>query len=401
MNRRTAWTLAGGCGLYQVLWVTVLPPVLTDLWRAGIFAGAGLRLVGLRDDVGESLAPRFDTAAGWLPHLLLLVLSVVSAYGVFRTAAGRLRTATVGAFGGAVLLAAGSAELLARALDTSQRRPGQPYTEWFVEVQLQGTTPSFALIGLWTGATTVLFWTELRILRRVTPLRKVFGGMEEEQEETAEAGTGTGPRRAGAGSVPTARAREQRDAVTAGLIPVVLLALAGGLLLRHNNVHTTSQPSVTFDPESALPYQPPPLADAWAGVLYPSLRMRPLPTENTGGWLATLAVCLVLLAVLALALRAVVRGAGRVGGRTVFLRCWYATVLAAAVAALVEGTLSQGPAPIPSAADLVGSLGQALADAVRFGTVCGWVTGAAVLGAVALRRSAERHVEKGESSDAG
>jgi hypothetical protein len=139
-------------------------------------------------------------------------------------------------------------------------------------------------------------------------------------------------------------------------------------------------------------------------VLYPALRMRPLPTENTGGWLATLAICLVLLAVLALALRAVVRRAGPAGTVRTFARCWYATLLAAAVAAFVEGALLQGPAPLPTAQDFIGAVGLALADAVRFGTVCGWVTGAAVLGAFALRarrRPGEQpNPEKGESSDA-
>lgn len=408
MNRRMALMLAGGCGLYQVVWVAVLPVVLGEPAVARLFGSAGLRVLGLGpgsglgpglgEDGRDSFAMRTETIAGWVPQLALVLVSVVSAYAVFRAAPGpRPRVRTVGAFGGAVLFAAGIAELLAEALDTSQRQPEQPYLDFFLDVQLQGVSPPPVLVAVWTGLTTLLLWTELWLARRWTLLRPLLGGTEKEP------GAQPGARPA---AQPVLRgARERRDAVAAGLIPVVLLALAGGLLLRHDNLHSASRPSLTFDPESALPYRPPPLAEAWSGVLYPALRMRPLPTENPGGWLATLAICLVLLAVLALALRAVVRRAGSGDGLRVFVRCWYATVLAAAVAALVEGVLLQGPAPIPAAQDFVGAVSLALAEAVRFGTVCGWVTGAAVLGAVAMRgrrrAGGQPIVEKGEFSDAG
>lgn len=200
-------------------------------------------------------------------------------------------------------------------------------------------------------------------------------------------------------ALPTAR--ERRDAVTAALIPLVLLSIAGGQVLRHMNVRELQQPSVTFDPELWLPYRPPPLIDEWSGVLYPALRMRPLTSENTGGWLATVAVFAVLLAVLALVLRAVARRASRQRRSSTFMECWYATLLAAVAAALVEGVLLQDAAPHDRSADTAGAIGSTLAEAVRFGTVWGWATGAAFLGAVLLLSRRGHSAQPGPNLEEG
>ena len=204
-----------------------------------------------------------------------------------------------------------------------------------------------------------------------------------------------------------ATARARRDVVFVGLIPVVLLAIAGGAVLRHASVRTREQtPSLTFDPELWLPYRPPELIGEWSGLLYPALRLRPLATEESPGWLATLAVCLVLLAVLAVALHIVVRRASDGHPMRFFMRCWYATLLASVAAAFVESVLLRWYAPREEATNVefAPSFDAALSEAVRFGTAWGWVTGAVCLGAVLVasrrRIRTEPSVEEGRLTHA-
>jgi lysylphosphatidylglycerol synthetase-like protein (DUF2156 family) len=125
--------------------------------------------------------------------------------------------------------------------------------------------------------------------------------------------------------------------------------------------------------------------DDGSGTLYPALRMRPLRTENTGGWLATLAICLVFLLVLAVALRAVAAEAAGMHPLRVVMTCWSATLVAAMAAAVVESTLLQGHEAAPRLGEEV-AFDAASADAVRFGTLWGWATGAAFLVAVQVMR---------------
>ncbi|CAM5428722.1 hypothetical protein SCALM49S_03112 [Streptomyces californicus] len=103
----------------------------------------------------------------------------------------------------------------------------------------------------------------------------------------------------------------------AGLIPAVLLAVAGGQALRHVRVRHlyqgapgSSDAAITFDPDLWVPYTPPPLVSEWSGVLYPALHVPPLRTEMVEGWAVTLVVCAVFLTALALALRSIVTRSG-------------------------------------------------------------------------------------------
>ncbi|MFI1785764.1 hypothetical protein [Streptomyces rubiginosohelvolus] len=127
-----------------------------------------------------------------------------------------------------------------------------------------------------------------------------------------------------------------------------------------------------------------------SGVLYPALRLRPLRTELLGGWIATLVVCAVFLLVLAVALRALARRAAEVRRWSpaaladLAMKGWYATVLAAVVAAVVDGRLMRWFAPRDESGPAAEHLGVALGDAVRFGAAWGWATGLALLGAVLL-----------------
>jgi hypothetical protein len=137
------------------------------------------------------------------------------------------------------------------------------------------------------------------------------------------------------------------------------------------------------------PYSPPALADGWSGVLYPALRLRPVDTERTAGWIATLAVCVVFLVASAVALRHVAGHVTAAQGRPaalgrLFMKGWYATLLAAVAAAVVDGWTLQWFAP--RRGEDVSTLWVAVGDAVRFGTAWGWATGLACLGAVLLMR---------------
>ncbi|MGP3984199.1 hypothetical protein [Streptomyces sp. KR80] len=395
MNRRLSIVLAGGSTLAQATLLFAFHPLSLRVF--GDDAGRlpeDIRVLGL--SVNGFVVTDTDHLGGWLPQLVFLVLSAVLTYAVLRAAPGvRPRICTVLELIGAMLLAAGLAELLDRAMDTALRRADQTYIEWFIGDQLQQTQVASAQFALLTAWPLVITWTTVWRLRRWPPFQPLMGSTD-----TAD---GCGATAEPAPVLPTAR--ERRDAVAAGLTVVVLLAVAGGPVLRHSNTqHLEQSSSLTFDPDLVSPYYPPDLIQEWSGVLYPALRMRPLRTEHVSGWLATLAICLVLLAVLAAALRAVAaRAAGKHPLRVV-MECWSATLLAATAAALVESTLLQGRGIAPRREDVKVAFDAASADAVRFGTVWGWATGAAFMGAVLVLtrrgRRRERRVDEGRPGHA-
>lgn len=376
MNRLMSLLLAAGYAMGQAVFLFACHPV--RLRAAG--GGPGLvlhdvRLFGL--DLDGFSVQDTGRAQEWVPQLVFLVLCSVLTYAVLRSAPpdARPRLRTVLALLGAGLLAAGVAELVGPALDPRSPLLLPTSGEWVGRAQVAGATALPEQYALWSCWLLMPSWAAAWLLRRWTPVRVLLGTAD------GAAGGAESPAPAPGSTV------RRRDVVCAGLIPMVLLAVAGGAVLRHTNVRQLDQSSsITFAPELWLPYHPPALVDRWSGVLYPALRMRPLATEETAGWLATLVVCLVFLAVLAAALYAVVRW---VEGRhpvRLFMNCWYATVLAAVAAALVESGLLQGPwaAPREGAGPmgLVRPFEAALGDAVRFGAVWGWATGACCLGVV-------------------
>lgn len=336
-----------------------------------------VRLLGLSLDGFTVRGP--DDVSGWLPQVLFVVLSGLLTYGVFRGAAGLVpRPRTVLALHAAVLLAAGAATMIGPALDPDVGNAFATYDEWLMYARADGVPAASAQFALCTTWLLVAVWFLVWRYRGWQPLREYLGTSEGAGDEAAP--------------VPLlAAARERRDLVCAGLIPAVLLAVAGGPVLRHGRVRTLDQTgSVTFDPDLWNAYRPPEPVGEWSGVLYPALRLRPVATEQFGGWLATFLVCVTFLVVLAVALRSVAGRAVDVPGRRpavlvgLVMKGWYATLLAAVAAALVDGWLLQWFAPRGLFTESAQPLGVALGDAVRFGSVWGWATGLACLGAVVL-----------------
>ncbi|CAM5255717.1 hypothetical protein SCALM49S_03332 [Streptomyces californicus] len=167
--------------------------------------------------------------------------------------------------------------------------------------------------------------------------------------------------------------------------------------------------AITFDPDLWVPYTPPPLVSEWSGVLYPALRLRPLRTEMVEGWAVTLVVCAVFLHGPGVGgARSIVtrsgdlvqpegpEDAGTTGPAgviesadaaeakrpatsprpTAYLRLvlkgWYATLLAAVLAAFVDGRVLRWFAPRrESGGAAADQLGVAIGDAVRFGAAWG------------------------------
>ncbi|MFF3036341.1 hypothetical protein ACFVS7_35710 [Streptomyces rubiginosohelvolus] len=323
---------------------------------------------------------------GWLPQVVFLLLSGLLSYGVLRASAGiRPRLRTVVALGGASLLAAGVAMLTGPALDPDAVTAMPTYRAWVVRAQMgevPGAAAQFALLTLWLP---VLLWLLVWRYREWQPLRMYLRTAEDGHE---------GQEKPGPAPVSS---RARRRLLSAGLIPAVLLAVAGGPVLRHIRVRHLSQgapgspdASVTFDPDLWEPYRPPATVEEWSGVLYPALRLRPLSTELLSGWIATLVVCAAFLLVLAVALRSLARRAAEVRRwrpaalADLAMKGWYATVLAAVVAAVVDGRLMRWFAPRGESGEAAEHLGVALGDAVRFGAAWGWATGLALLGAVLL-----------------
>ncbi|WP_137231918.1 hypothetical protein [Streptomyces sp. BPSDS2] len=386
MNRRLSMALAAYGVWNQALLLFLIEPLkkqVSEALQPELTVG-DLRLLGLSLDGFAVRDPHH--VGGWLPQIVFLTVSGLLTYGVLRGSTGiRPRLRTVLALAGAMLLAAGVAILIGPALDPDAPTAMPTYGEWVVRAQI-GEVPAaaaqFVLLTLWLP---LVPWLLVWRYREWPPLRTHLGTAED-----AESGKEPGP--------APITARERRHLVCAGLIPAVLLAVAGGPVLRHIRVRHLSQgapgapgTSITFDPELWDSYTPPPLIDEWSGVLYPALRLRPLRTELVGGWIVTLVVCVVFLGALALALRSVAaRWAGLSRrGPTAFIglvmKGWYATLLAAVAAAFVDGLLLRWFAPRrESGAAAADHPGVALGDAVRFGAAWGWATGLVCLGAVLL-----------------
>ncbi|MGP3947885.1 hypothetical protein [Streptomyces sp. 7N604] len=390
MNRRLSMVLAGGSTLVHATYLFALYPL--SLRVVGADASRLLEHPGVQAlKVYGFIVTDLDHIGGWLPQLVFLVLSTVLKYAVLRAAPGvRPRIRTVLELMGAMLLAAGLAELLGRAMDSAWDRVDQPYVGWFIGGQLQQAQVASAQLALVAALLPVVMWTMVWRRQRWAPFQAGRG--------TTDTADGCGEAEKLAPALPTAR--ERRDAVAAGLTVVVLLAIAGAPVLRHSNTHDLEQSSssFTFHPDLVHPYEPPALIEEWSEVFYPALRMRPLRTESTSGWLATLAACLVLLAVLGVALYAVAVRAAAKRPLRVVMECWSATLLAATAAALVESTLLQGVAPRDVYVGF--AFDAASADAVRFGTVWGWATGAAVLVLTRRGRRTESPMDEGRPDHA-
>ncbi|MCQ1577755.1 hypothetical protein [Streptomyces parvus] len=404
MNRRLAMLLAVYGAWSQATVLFFLDPMkrqVSDLVEPEATVGQ-VQLLGLSL---EGFAVRdLSHVQGWLPQVVFLLLSGLLSYGVLRASAGiRPRLRTVVALGGASLLAAGVAMLTGPALDPDAVTAMPTYRAWVVRAQMgevPGAAAQFVLLTLWLP---VLLWLLVWRYREWQPLRTYLRTAEDAESDGSDEGNGSRGGREKPGPVSPVSARPRRHLLSAGLIPAVLLAVAGGPVLRHIRVNHLSQgvpgspdASVTFDPDLWENYRPPATVEEWSGVLYPALRLRPLRTELLGGWIATLVVCAVFLLVLAVALRALARRAAEVRRWSpevladLAMKGWYATVLAAVVAAVVDGRLMRWFAPRGESGPAAEHLGVALGDAVRFGAACGWATGLALLGAVLLmtRRAA-------------
>ncbi|MFE5961689.1 hypothetical protein ACFYZ6_09115 [Streptomyces rubiginosohelvolus] len=410
MNRRLSMVLAAYGVWSQATVLFFLDPMkrqVSELVEPEATVGE-VRLLGLSL---EGFAVRdLHHVQGWLPQVVFLLLSGLLSYGVLRASAGiRPRLRTVLALGGASLLAAGVAMLTGPVLDPDAVTAMPSYRAWTVRAQMgevPGAAAQFALLTLWLP---VLLWFLVWRYREWQPLRTYLRTAEDTESDGSiegnEGNEGNGSRggREKPGPVSPASSRARRRLLSAGLIPAVLLAVAGGPVLRHIRVRYLSQgapgspdASVTFDPDLWEPYRPPATVEEWSGVLYPALRLRPLRTELVGGWIATLVVCAVFLLVLAVALRALARRAAEVRRwrpaalADLAMKGWYATVLAAVVAAVVDGRLMRWFAPRGESGPATEHLGVALGDAVRFGAALGWATGLAFLGVVLLmtRRAA-------------
>ncbi|MGW7097457.1 hypothetical protein [Streptomyces sp. NPDC054874] len=415
MNRRLSMVLATYGVWSQATVLFFLDPMkrqVSDLVRPEATVGE-VRLLGLSL---EGFAVRdLDHVQGWLPQVVFLVVSGLLTYGVLRRSAGiRPRLRTVLALTGTALLAAGVATLIGPALDPDAVTAMLTYRAWVVRAQVgevPGAAAQFVLLMLWLP---VVLWLVVWRYRNWQPLRTYLRTAEDtgsDGSEGSDAGEGSpeggeGPERhekSGPSPISPISARARRQLLSAGLIPAVLLAVAGGPVLRHIRVRHLSQgapgspdASVTFDPDLWENYRPPATVEEWSGVLYPALRLRPLRTELLGGWIATLVVSVVFLLVLAVALRSLARRTAEVRRwrpaalADLAMKGWYATVLAAVVAAVVDGRLMRWFAPRGESGAAAEHLGVALGDAVRFGAAWGWATGLALLGVVLLmtRRTA-------------
>ncbi|GAA4868644.1 hypothetical protein [Kitasatospora terrestris] len=370
MNRLPAAVIIGGTVLAQAVGLLALRPLVEfKTGRPLTDPGGQAALLGMKLGGFDSL----DTGrpAGWLPQALFLALSAVLGYAALRAAPDlRPRLRTVLALTAAVLLAAGAADLLRVALEPSvTSSPAERFERMGLDLGRVPAAPlAFALVTCWLAVPSyLLVW----LMSRHRTVREVLASLGQRVDDA--------PR------VPAASWRDRRDAVSAALLPVLLLGLLGGRLLQHGEVRRMDHTSVTFDPDLWRPYLPPPWIGRLAGVLYPALRLRPLRTETTAGWLATLGVFAVLLLLLAVGLGLI---AARVDGLTLarlILECWGVTVLASLAAAAAEVWVFGPLTPIVwshelSAFEVAGS------RALRFGTVWGWAPGLALAGMTAVLR---------------
>jgi hypothetical protein len=397
VKRRAAVLMVGAVAPGQALFLFGFEPLRRAV--TGLPAGQSpLHLHVLGVDVVGFVVQDTSHVGGWLPQAVFVALCAVLTYAVLRALPGaRLGAGTVCALLGALLLTAGAVDMLgqvsglkpheARLFYPERMGPDRPLDG------MSGQPEQFALFVAWLP---VLVVAEVRLLQRWPALHGLFGDPNAAPPAGAPAGP-DGPDAPDSSDAPVpAPPRRRRDVVAAGLLPAVLLALVGGLVLRHTNVRLLTQHgTVTFDPDLWRPYQPPDLVRDWSGLLYPALRLKPLPTEMRAGWLATCAVCVVFLALLAGALYVL---AGRAGGRgawRVLADCWFATLLAAVAAAVVESALLQHGqlAPRPDPLEDGHTLTWTVGDAVRFGTCWGWAVGVAFL--AALRMPSRRQASPG------
>lgn len=333
---------------------------------------ADVRVLGV--DVDGFVVRETTHAGDWLPQVLFVCLGAVLTYAVLRAVPGpRPPWRVVVPLFGVLLLTAGVVDMLGllTGLRPEQTPPYQP--EWVGDTYVDGVAGVPAQFALCVGWMPLLAVAQVRLLQRWPAFHPVVGA----PQPTAPAAPV--PTLSAAAPPP---ARRRLDMVAAGLIPVVLLALVGGRVLRHTNVRYLEQHgSVTFDPDLWRPYRPAEAVREFSGVLYPALRLRPLPTEQQAGWLATCLLCLVFLVVLAAALYALARRADGMRPVRVAVECWFATLFAAVAAAAVESGLLQHDrlAPRTDVQSGFGSLTSTLGDAVRFGTCWGWAVGVAFL----------------------
>lgn len=365
MNRLLAAMIVGGSVLAQAVGLLALRP-LAELVNG---PNAPARLAGM----GLGGFETWDTGhpAGWLPQALFLALSAVLGYAALRAAPDlRPRLRTVLGLTTAVLLAAGAADLLRVALKPSESwSSAGPFEKFGFDLARVPAAPlAFALLTCWLAVPSyLLVW----LMSRHRAVREALAYLG---QEVADA-----PR------VPAVSWRDRRDAVGAGLLPVLLLALAGGRLLLHGKVRRMDHTSVTFDPDLWRPYFPPAWIEQLGGVLYPALRLRPLRTEATDGWLGTLGLCAVLLVLLTLGLGLVAARSDRLAPFQLVLACWGVTVLAALGTATVEAWHFGDLAP-PVWSDEVPRFVIAGSRALRFGTVWGWAPGLALAGMTTVLR---------------
>ncbi|MBQ1112793.1 hypothetical protein KBY56_08250 [Streptomyces sp. C3-3] len=398
MNRRLSMVLAA-YGVWSQATVLFFLDPMKRQFSALVEPEATVSEVQLLGLSLEGFAVRdLHQVQGWLPQVIFLLFSGLLTYGVLRASAGmRPRLGTVLALGGAALLAAGVATLTGPALDPDAVTVMPPYDDWVLRArtgEVPGAAAQFALLTLWLP---VVLWLLVWRYRDWQPLRTYLRTAEGAESDGSNEDTGSRAGHEKPGPVSPVSSRARRRLLSAGLIPAVLLAVAGGPVLRHIRVRHLSQgapgspdASVTFDPDLWENYRPPATVEEWSGVLYPALRLRPLRTELLGGWIATLVVCAVFLLVLAVALQSLARRAAEVRRwrpaalADLAMKGWYATVLAAVVAAVVDGRLMRWFAPRGESGPAAEHLGVALGDAVRFGAAWGWATGLAFLGAVLL-----------------
>lgn len=384
MHRRSALLVAVTSALGQALYLFAYEPLRPLVTGTGtVPLQRDVRFHGL--DLDGFVVRDTAHVGGWLPQVVFVILAAVLTYGVLRVAApgSGPRWGTVWSLLGVLLLTAGVVDVLDLLTGMRPREVAVGYDEWVGDARVDDATglpAQFALLMAWLPLLVV---AEVWLLQRWPVFRPLLGTPEDD-------GPGAAP---GGVTAPTAAGRRW-DVVAAGLTPAVLLALAGGPVLRHTHVrHMEQTSSVTFDPDLWLPYRPPGLIREWSGLLYPALRLRPLPTEDPAGWRATCAVCLVFLVVLAVALYVLAVRAGGKRPVRVVVECWCATLLAAVAAAVVESGVLQNDrlAPRPDPLEAGTGLTLTVGDAVRFGTCWGWAVGASFLlglWAVSRRRHA-------------
>ncbi|MBK3605528.1 hypothetical protein JHN62_28985, partial [Streptomyces sp. MBT54] len=279
MNRRLSMVLAAYGVWSQATVLFFLDPMkrqVSDLVEPEATVGE-VQLLGLSL---EGFAVRdLHQVQGWLPQVVFLLLSGLLTYGALRASAGtRPRLGTVLALGGAALLAAGVATLTGPALDPDAVTAMPTYRAWTVRAQLgevPGAAAQFALLTLWLP---VVLWLLVWRYRDWQPLRTYLRTAEDAESEESDGSNEDTGSRAGhekPGPVSPVSSRARRRLLSAGLIPAVLLAVAGGPVLRHIRVRHLSQgapgspdASVTFDPDLWENYRPPATVEEWSGVLY-------------------------------------------------------------------------------------------------------------------------------------